>query len=389
MALSESEKPVNQLLPAMAFAFRFGNDDGFVQRFFASRDDLVARELRGTARCLLAFKRLGDHPAYLPEWAEQIAADFYDFSSANKQRLETIVRENRIVLIVFQGASIGEIDLGFFHGLGIRTINTEDSSFDHARTQRFTKATAKLLLRRLLKRGVHDVHIANTQGQYDFLSHFAYLPRQRLRTISYGIDTDHYRPGDRILACAQLNLDPETLWIMAAAQARPEKRVDMLINAVERVKSARPNARIGFFYVGAGQLLEKWKGLAQTLPSAADYRFFGKQSDLRPFYQAASIFIHGAFKESFGLVMAEAMASGLPVIATRAHGPAELILEGSTGYLVERDDWDAFVRAVLTYVDREDLRRSHGDMARRRCLQHYTCGREASQMAYLLRSFLR
>jgi len=62
---------------------------------------------------------------------------------------------------------------------------------------------------------------------------------------------------------------------------------------------------------------------------------------MRPFYRAASIFIQGALKESFGLVRAEAMASRLPVIATRAHGPAEIVDDGSTGYLIliGRDDW--------------------------------------------------
>ena len=71
-------------------------------------------------------------------------------------------------------------------------------------------------------------------------------------------------------------------------------------------------------------MLAQWKELARNLLPATDYRFFGKQSDLRPFYHAASLFIHGAIRESFGLVLAEAMASGLPVIATRPHGPAEI-----------------------------------------------------------------
>ncbi len=175
---------------------------------------------------------------------------------------------------------------------------------------------------------------------------------------------------------------------MAAAQSRPEKRVDLLIDAVRRVKEARPLTPIGFFYVGDGWMLAQWKELARNLPSDTDYRFFGKQTDMRTFYHAASIFIHGSVKESFGLVLVEAMASGLPIVATRAHGPAEIIQDGSTGYLIEQDDWDAFVNAIVCYIDHPELRESHGTMGRQRCLQQYASDREASELAGLIRPFL-
>ncbi len=100
------------------------------------------------------------------------------------------------------------------------------------------------------------------------------------------------------------------------------------------------------------------------------------------------MFIHGATKESFGLVIAEAMASGLPVVATRAHGPAEIIDDGRTGVLIERDDWDGFVRAILAYVDQPEVRRSHGENGRRKCLELYTSDRQATELAGLIRPFL-
>ena len=98
--------------------------------------------------------------------------------------------------------------------------------------------------------------------------------------------------------------------------------------------------------------------------------------------------IHGAIKESFGLVLVEAMASGLPVIATRAHGPDEIILDGVTGHLIERDDWDRFVSIILSYIDKPELGQSHGAMGRQRCLEHYASDREASELADLIRPFL-
>jgi len=381
-------EPRIMITPSVAFALRFGNEDGFVQQFFAKQRDLVARELRGAARCLLVFKKLGNKPVYSPRWAAEAQTDFYDFSSENKERIKGFLQANRIAVVIFQSANLGEIDLKFLHSLGVRTISTEDNSFDDTQTQSFILAAAKFVLRKILKLKIHDLHIANTRGQYDFLRTYVYLPTQRLRIVPYGIDTEYYSPSDRRAACSQLGLDAETIWIMAASQSRPEKRVDLLINAVKRVKEARPLTRIGFFYVGDGWMLAQWKELAQSLLSAADCRFFGKQTDLRSFYQAASIFIHGAYKESFGLVLAEAMASGLPVVATKAHGPVEIIQDGTTGYLIERDDWDGFVSAILCYIDQPPLREGHGDAGRRRCVERYSCDREATELANLIRPFL-
>jgi glycosyltransferase involved in cell wall biosynthesis len=380
-------------LPGVAFAFRFGNEDGFVHRFFAVYRDLVARELRGTARCFFAFAGpVGDNPVYAPRWAEEAQENLYDNSTGNRERISRFVTTNRIALIVFQGANFGEIDLGYFRRLGVKTITTEDHSFDAELGQSFLRTVGKCLLRRILKWQVHDLHIANSQGQYEFHLRLAQLPPQRLRTVRYGIDTNYYVPGNRRTACTQLGLDPEVLWIMAAAQARPEKRVDELIKVIRKVKDARPYARIGFFFVGGGfdddRLLIEWNELAETLLATGEYRFFGKQRDMRLFYHAASIFIHAASKESFGLVLAEAMASGLPVIATRAHGPSDVIDEGTTGRLIERDGWTALAEAIISYIDNPELRIRHGEMGRRRCLELFSSDRQASELANLIRPFL-
>src|SRR5436190_23911254 len=84
-------------LPGVAFAFRFGNEDGFVHRFFALYRDLVARELCGSARCLFAFAgRLGDDPVYPPHWAEEVQENLYDNSLENRERIKNFVMANRI-----------------------------------------------------------------------------------------------------------------------------------------------------------------------------------------------------------------------------------------------------------------------------------------------------
>ncbi len=371
-------------LPAVVFAMRFGNDDGVVQKFFAQHRDLAAGELTGRARFYLAFVRLGDESAYTPRWSTEVQADFYDMSREGRDRIARFVAGTGVRLVVFQGASPDEIDTTFFRRLGVVTANTEDSSFDADRTQPPHVAIAKFVLRRILKRNLHALYIANAERQAERMLKFVKLPPGRVRTVRCGIDTDQYSPGPRADACRRLGLDPDTIWIMAAAQSRPVKRVDCLIQSVKRVMDARPDRRIGFFYVGGGEKLQAWRELAETVLPEGDWRCFGGQAEMPIFYRAASIFIHAAMSESFGLVITEAMASELPVVATMSDGPAEIVEHGKTGALVGQDDWSGLDEAILRYIDSPELRQTHGEAGRRRVVTNFAMSRAATELAACL-----
>ncbi|MBK1664526.1 glycosyl transferase family 1 [Rhodospirillum rubrum] len=387
--LERADQAAGDRPPGVIFTMRYPSDVGFVWKTIALHRDLIARAFGAEARCLLAYPLISDTPAYQPRWSRTIQADFYDYSAENRQRLEQLITDEAIRLVVFMSVQPADVDLGFLRRLGLRTVTSENNSYDHSLRQPLVKRLAKTLIRRVLKRQVFDLHIANSQAQYDFLRGFAQLPASRLRAVRNGIDTDHFQPGERASACAKLGLDPDRLWIMAASQARPEKRLERVLAVIRAVKDARPALPIGFFFVGEGENLAEWRQIALGLPDAETYRFFGRQSDLRPYYQAASVFIHGAFRESFGLVIAEAMASGLPVVATHAHGPAEIIAEGETGRLVGRDDWEGLGKAALEYLDDAELRRTHGLAGRARCVALFSITRQAREFADLLRPFLK
>ena len=78
---------------------------------------------------------------------------------------------------------------------------------------------------------------------------------------------------------------------------------------------------------------------------------------------AADALVLPSVAEAFGLVLVEAMACGLPVIASRAHGPAALVADGSTGWLIAPDDEDALVDALLAAANNKQERRARGRRA--------------------------
>jgi glycosyltransferase involved in cell wall biosynthesis len=85
--------------------------------------------------------------------------------------------------------------------------------------------------------------------------------------------------------------------------------------------------------------------------------------DLPAGLNAADALVLPSVREQFGQVLVEAMACGLPVVAVDAHGPAEIVDGGETGWLVPPDDEDAMAEALVEVVNDEDERRSRGAAA--------------------------
>ena len=110
-------------------------------------------------------------------------------------------------------------------------------------------------MRRILRRQSHDLHLANSKAQQRFLLDYSLLPPDRVALMTNSIDCERFCPGDQAAARAQTGLDPDRFWILSVAQARTEKRIEALIQVMHEVVQARPAARIGFVYVGDGDLV--------------------------------------------------------------------------------------------------------------------------------------
>jgi len=374
--------------PGIIFTMRYPNNSGYVSTTVAKHRDLVARALGRSAKCLIAYPRVVDRPVYEPQWLETIKADFYDYSNENCDILASVIRQYHVQLIVFMSAEAKTVNLKLLRQLGVRTVNTENDSYDHKSRNSLHLGTSKYLVRRVLQYGLHDTYVANSVGQFEFLRRFAKIPPTRLVLISDGVDTSHFIPAASSRASLETGLDPGRLWIMSASQARPEKRLEFVIEAARRILATRPDQNIGFVHVGDGECLSRWRETAVSQGLGDRFRFVGYRADLAPFFQASSIFAHAAIRESFGLVIVEAMSCGLPVIATTAAGPQETIQHGKTGFLVPPDDIEKFTFALQRYIDDQSLRKLHGANGRERAQNLYSIEHQATKFAELLQGKL-
>jgi glycosyltransferase involved in cell wall biosynthesis len=374
--------------PGVLFTMRYPDDTGYVWNYIAGVRDRASGHLRDRARPLMAFPKLTGKPSYQSRHLDTVELDCYDNSSAGRAAIAEFVQKNNIKVMVFMSALPQTVCLSTLRRLGVRTLNTEDDGFDPFKRDNFLKRSMKFLTRRVLRRQQHDLHLANSVGQQQFLLNYQLLPPDRVKLMKNSVDCSHFCPGDRAQARAETGLDPDRFWIMAVAQARPEKRIEQLIRVIHAVVQKRPENRIGFVYVGDGPPVEQWKRLASELGLDEICVFAGRHDDVRPYYRAANLMVHASERESFGLAIVEGMACGLPVVASAAAGPRETIIDGETGALVDLYDFDAFTRTVLRYLDDTAMTDLHGRNARAHVDTAYNVVRHGKEFAEHIARFL-
>ena len=379
---------VQQEKPGVLFTMRYPDDTGYVWNHIAYLRDEVSAHLLDQAQPYMAFPRLSGQPSYALRHPQPVELDCYDNSAAGRARIEDFVKRHRIKVVVFMSALPQTVCTDLLHRLGVRTLNTENDSFDTSRLDSRLKRAAKFIMRRVLRRQLHDLHLANSRSQYQFLLDYAMLPRDRLVLMTNCIDTARFCPGEQGAARAITGLDPNRFWIMAVSQARSEKRVERLLLVIQRMVQQRPGQRIGIVYIGDGPHLARWKTLAAELGLQDVCVFAGRQEDTLPWYRSADLMVHAAERESFGLAVVEAMACALPVVASAAAGPAETIVHGRTGAVIPLHDFDLFERTVLDYVDDPEMTREHGRNARAHVDTAYNVVRYSKEFAEHIARFL-
>ncbi len=150
---------------------------------------------------------------------------------------------------------------------------------------------------------------------------------------------------------------------------RPVKRVHEVIEIFVRVRQVVPTKLI---LIGEGPELSKIVALVQQYHVQEHVHFLGKQDEVAELLCVADVMLLPSEVESFGLVALEAMACGIPTVASRVGGIPELIVDGETGFLANVGDTDAMVLAVLRLLQEEGLYRQFSEAGIRRVAQYFS-----------------
>jgi len=177
------------------------------------------------------------------------------------------------------------------------------------------------------------------------------IPAEKLKILPRGLDTTLFNPAKRNSGLREkfgaLNGEPVLLYV---GRISKEKDLDVLAGAYRRLLEKHPSTRL--VLVGDGPYL---KELREALPGAI-FTGYLSGADLARAFASADIFVFPSTTDTFGNVVLEAMASGLPAVVSDLGGPRELVKNGVTGYVTRSLDVEDFAAATERLVADPALR---------------------------------
>ncbi len=205
---------------------------------------------------------------------------------------------------------------------------------------------------------------------------------ERITRIRNGVDTEKFTPGVRDRSGYPEELKGEEIKIIGAVGRMDEVKDPLtLINAFALLLQRNPEWKknLRLVWIGDGPQLEKAKNALASHGVEHISWFPGACNAVASIMRGFNIYVLSSLSEGISNTLMEAMATGLPVVATRVGGNPELVLDGITGMLVEKADAEQLADAMETYIASPDLCKEAGAAARERAEKKFSLNRMVEQ----------
>jgi sugar transferase (PEP-CTERM/EpsH1 system associated) len=227
--------------------------------------------------------------------------------------------------------------------------------------------------RRLAGRCAHAV-IAVSESVRDHLVREVGIPLAKIAVIRNAVDTERFRPRRRREQLRQhRGLDPDTAVIGAVGRLEAMKHYDHLIAAFDAVAQQRSEARL--VIVGDGPAAGHLRAAIHAGRLDDRIRLVGARDDVPEWLATMDVFAHPSLAEGLSLAVLQAMAVGLPVVASHLAANREAVVDGITGRLVPPHAPAALAAAIVSYCVDAARRRAHGAAGRQRIEVEFPLGR--------------
>ena len=201
----------------------------------------------------------------------------------------------------------------------------------------------------------------------------------RIEVVYNGVDPARFAPPDapaRAAARAELGLEPQTPALLQVARFHPVKDHATALRSLAALLPLLPpgpeESRPVLLLAGDGDGRAQAQTLAAALGVAQRVRFLGVRADVPRLMAAADLFLLTSLSEGVSVTLLEAMAAGLPVVATDVGGNSEVVIHGQTGLLAPRGDAAALAQHIAILLDDAARRDAMGHAGRERLLAQFS-----------------
>ena len=202
--------------------------------------------------------------------------------------------------------------------------------------------------------------------------------------IPNGVDTDRFRPAPARTGALRTRfaVAAETPLIGFVGRLSAEKGPDVFLSMALSVRALRPQAR--FVVVGDGPMLAGLQLFAARFGLADAVHFAGVQDDMPSVFNELDVAVSSSRSEAMPFAVMEAMACGLPVVACKVGGVADLVQHGVTGWIANESDHEGLATRVVDLLDDAALRGRVGQAGRDRVYDRFALSQSIAATASLL-----
>jgi glycosyltransferase involved in cell wall biosynthesis len=203
------------------------------------------------------------------------------------------------------------------------------------------------------------------------------IPAEQIAVIPNGVDTRRYRQTvDRAALRRSLGLDERARLIAVVATLKEQKGHHILLDAAASVVHRYPEAH--FLLIGDGELRPALVSRIGALGLEEHVHLLGTRHDVPNLLAASDLFALPSLWEGLAMALVEAMASGLPVVATDVSGTRQVMIDGATGLLVPPADAERLAAALVVLLEDPARAREMGVAGRNRVESQFSASRQAA-----------
>ncbi|MGE5192417.1 MAG: glycosyltransferase [Deltaproteobacteria bacterium] len=228
--------------------------------------------------------------------------------------------------------------------------------------------------------------VGNSRSVADFYRDLG-VPAEKLAVVHNGIDLLSFPPDARETIRRELGIPPETHVVGFVGRLARQKRVMDLIWAFELIRVMHGD--VVFVIIGDGPERAKLENFTQSLEISRRVKFVGHRDDATRLLPALDVFWLASDFEGLSNSIMEAMAAGLPIVASDIPPNRELVVDGQTGCLAPVGDRVAFAQLAERILLNPALARQLGDAGRERIATHFSVEKMVEEYARLYQEAVR
>lgn len=234
----------------------------------------------------------------------------------------------------------------------------------------------KAAVGRLVRRANRWLGVITTTSEYarrTYIENYG-APPSSVVNLGAAVPVDLFgAPSDRDGTRRELGIGADDLVAVMVGRLHEGKGLERAIEAVPVILARLPGFRL--LLVGSGPLEETLMSRAQSVGAAGAVVFTGRRTDVPALLAAADLCVLASESETAGLSVLEAMAAGLPVVASDVGGVPEAVEDGVTGLLIRPGDSGGIVEGVLSVLGRPDRGAAMGQAGRKRARDRFSTER--------------